>query len=402
MPHNHAFTQNFIKILDKVFSGVMLLSIDGKILDFNKACLYILDKESTDIKGKNFKELVPKELQFSYDLYIMNCERALKMNVRNKFEFPVQTKEGEITVEIECNKRFVSEEDQRTYMLMTLNDITKQKKIQEELETQKKSKQEVLDELKMQQELTEMKTRFVTVASHEFRTPMARVLSSIELIERYLKFDPRLWDNFQHKDKVQTHFSKIKSSINSLTATLNQFLSIGEWEEGKTEYREEDFDLERTILNCIKEVTPNLKEGQHILFDFKSDLKNVCLDQNVMRHILNNLLSNAIKYSPQNKNIHVISFVNDEEIFISIRDEGYGIPKEDQENLFRRFFRAKNATDFTGIGLGLNIVKKYVHLMDGKISFESYENKGTIFDITFPRRKAMLLGKNNDNLKELT
>jgi signal transduction histidine kinase len=124
-----------------------------------------------------------------------------------------------------------------------------------------------------------------------------------------------------------------------------------------------------------------LKKGQKIIYIEKGDIKEVFLDQNTLRNIMLNLISNAIKYSPENSAIEVLTVSNKEGLEILVTDHGMGIPEDDQQHLFERFFRAKNATNVQGTGLGLNIVKRYIDLMGGEISFTTKENQGTTFTV---------------------
>jgi PAS domain S-box-containing protein len=250
--------------------------------------------------------------------------------------------------------------------------------LQEQIAERKKAEEETKKALAKERELNELKTKFVSIASHEFRTPLSTVMSSASLVQQY--------KNKGDLDKIDKHISRIKSSVNHLTAILNDFLSLGKLEEGRVEIEREEVDVDEFFSEIHEEIRPLLKEGQNIKLTCSLYKKVILLDRRVMRNILFNLLSNASKYSDSQKTIH-ISCKNDlnlNDLVISIRDEGIGIPEHEIKHLFERFFRASNATNIQGTGLGLNIVKRYVDLLNGKIDFESHEGKGSTFTITLP------------------
>ena len=211
------------------------------------------------------------------------------------------------------------------------------------------------------------------MASHEFRTPLATIQSSLSLVKKY--------GELQEVTKQDKHISKIKSSINDLTDILNDFLSVSKLEEGKVENVPEHFNLKQFIQETINEIQPIAKTGQKIQYSYTGN-EDICLDKKLLKHILFNLISNAIKFSDENMPIEIISSV-DSSARISVKDKGVGIPTADQKHLFERFFRGQNVTHVQGTGLGLNIVAKYVELMNGYISVDSKENIGTTFTINF-------------------
>ncbi|MBI4944960.1 MAG: hybrid sensor histidine kinase/response regulator [Bacteroidetes bacterium] len=249
------------------------------------------------------------------------------------------------------------------------------------------SQQHLQKTLSRERELNELKSRFVTTASHEFRTPLATILSSISLVAHY--------DREYDSDKRLKHINRIKSAIANLTEILNDFLSIGKLEEGLVRNNPEEFEIvsfSKTIVNELKNIT---KENQQIILSHNTENVSVVLDKQLLKNIVINLLSNAIKYSPAGKNIEFKTAISEKLLLINIIDRGIGIPEEDQKHLFERFFRAKNSTNIQGTGLGLNIVKKYVDLMEGKISFISAVNEGATFTVSLPLRKKDCCSDNN-------
>lgn len=251
--------------------------------------------------------------------------------------------------------------------------------VERDITLQKKSEEETLKALSKERQLNELKSRFVSMASHEFRTPLGAILSSTSLIEEYLNKKDATVDFV--REKTEKHIGRIKSSIGNLISILNDFLSLEKLEQGKVELKTSPCYIEDFIKEFIEEIQPTLKRQQKIEYKHSGGHKEMLLDQNMLRNVMHNLVSNAIKYSPEGAAIEVET--TDEEQFVTIKvtDHGMGIPEEDQAHLFERFFRAKNATNIQGTGLGLNIVKRYIELMGGTISFTTKESVGTTFTI---------------------
>lgn len=228
--------------------------------------------------------------------------------------------------------------------------------------------------------LNEMKSRFVSIASHEFRTPLSTINSSADLVEMMIES--------KQIGKIQKHVDRIKNSVSQLAEILNDFLSIDKIESGKVESHNTQFNLKVLLYDIISELEGIMKPGQAIRLNFAGP-DQVVLDKNIVRNIVVNLLTNAIKFS--SREISVDSIVSDSGITITVIDKGIGIPKDEQKNLFDLFFRAKNATMIQGTGLGLHIVKRYLSLVGGEIKFESELGEGSKFKVEIPQgRKTML------------
>ena len=264
----------------------------------------------------------------------------------------------------------------RTEMQAVLIDVTDSKRTHEELEGLVEERTlELTSTLEREKELNELKSRFVSTASHEFRTPLSAILSSVSILEMYNKEE--------QAEKRKKHLDRIKSSVDNLVDILNDFLSLDKLEQGKFEIAEERFNLREFAIDIIEEIQGMLKRGQNIDFVFKGK-KEITKDKKILRNVLLNLLSNAIKYSGENKMIELNIEVNKKGVIIKVKDNGIGIPADEQKNLFEKFYRATNAVNIQGTGLGLNIVKKYVELLGGIINFVSKPNHGTTFKIEFP------------------
>ena len=258
------------------------------------------------------------------------------------------------------------------------------KKLEFEIQERKSAENALLEKEKAlrkayerEKELNHLKSRFVSMASHEFRTPLSAILSSAELIEAY--------NDGGQDQKREKHIIRIRSAVNNLTSILNDFLSLSKLEEGKVLSHPVEFMFNDFCNDLLDDILPILKPGQKVISP-TDNLKTVLfLDHKLLKNILLNLFSNAIKYSEQGKSIYFEFSMDEKSLYFSIRDEGIGIPSEEQEHLFTRFFRAHNVENIQGTGLGLTIVKRYLELMDGSIHFESHLGVGTIFKISLPR-----------------
>lgn len=266
-----------------------------------------------------------------------------------------------------------------TGFIGSCSDIHDQRMMKEELEFLVRQRTtELSDALDREKEMNELKSRFVSMASHEFRTPLSVVLSSTALIEQYTAAEKN--------EKINKHLTRVKASVSNLTTILNDFLSLDKLEQGNVEIERELFDIAEFIQPVVKDVHFLRKKGQHISHMHKGE-HQVLLDQKKLRYIMVNLISNSIKYSPENTAINLHS-ENAEGITITVEDHGIGIPEEEQKHMFNKFFRAKNTGNVQGTGLGLTIVKRYVELMNGTVGFVSKPGEGTSFIIELPQSRV--------------
>ncbi|WP_460620235.1 sensor histidine kinase [Hymenobacter qilianensis] len=243
------------------------------------------------------------------------------------------------------------------------------------LEQLEQRKDELAKALAAEQELGELKSRFVSMASHEFRTPLTAVLTSASLIEKY--------PSSEQQDKRLRHLERIRQSVNHLNDILEEFLSVGRIEEGRVEARPARLILSDLLNDTITDVEGLLKPGQTVQRRINC-LEALWLDPSLLRKIVVNLLSNAIKYSGPNTTVELEAECAAGQLTLVVRDHGVGISAEDQEHLFERFFRARNVTNVPGTGLGLYIIAKYLELMNGTISLQSTLDVGTTVTIKIP------------------
>lgn len=284
---------------------------------------------------------------------------------------------------------FLNEKGKPYQYMAIRSDITQRKlaeeqiiSINQDLENKIRERtSELTEALQREKELSETKSRFVSMASHEFRTPLTAILSSVGLMDHY--------KGPEQEEKRHKHVERIKSSVKNLTEILNDFLSLDKLEQGKVEAKSKYFNLDELIADIIEEMDGMLKKKKQNISYVSDGTIKVFQDEKILRNVLLNLLSNAVKYSPEQKNIDITVNEKDDEVSIAIRDEGIGIPLESQKELFSKFFRASNAVNIQGTGLGLNIVKRYVELLCGEINFSSKENEGSTFTVSFPRLRPL-------------
>lgn len=260
-------------------------------------------------------------------------------------------------------------------------EITGFAKVSRDYTLHKMAEDDIKAALEKEKELSTMKSNFVSMASHEFRTPLSSMLLSTSLIEQY--------KTTEQQEKREKHIRMIKSSIQNMTSILDEFLSLEKIEERKIEAKFQAFNLKNLSIRIRNETLMNSKPGQSIEYAYKGK-ENVVSDPVLIENIVTNLLSNAVKYSPEDSDIELDIDVSDHLISFRIKDNGMGIPKEDQKHLFERFFRASNVTHVQGTGLGLHIVKRYAEMMEGTIQARSELDKGTEFIVKLKTREENL------------
>jgi PAS domain S-box-containing protein len=338
----------------------------GTINVFDKDLKYVFaEGQELDAYGVVGEKLIGRS-------YTDRFEKDLGLSIREKFN---RVFNGE-------SISFEFEDKENSYVINAVPLKSESGEVEQILVIEKNITDDKLAEVEMrknlekEKELTELKSRFLSMASHEFRTPLSTILSSTTLIEKY--------DALEHREKKEKHLKRIKTSVKNLTSILNDFLSLDKLEEGKNEITKTEFSLIKLIEEAKEELEPYLKEEQEIVIVNNLVIDRIVCDRNIIKNILINLLSNASKYSDEGKKITLSLLEVAEGIELQFKDSGIGIPEEDQKRLFERFFRAKNVTNIQGTGLGLNIVKRYVDLIQGKIRFISKENIGTTFTVTIP------------------
>jgi PAS domain S-box-containing protein len=379
--------------------AILITDNQGKIIRVNPSTEMMFGYTADEFIGQPIEILIPSRLTERHMKHRQNfseCPHARSMGA-NLDLFAKRKDNSEFPVEVSLSPYSNS---QGSFVIAFIIDITIRKKaenqliaykaelekeveertmiLKEAIQKLEQTKDELDNSLKREREVNSMKSRFISIASHEFRTPLSTVLSSLSLVDKY--------STLQDEEKRLKHIGRIKSSVRNLTDILNDFLSLNKLEEGKVMLNIESFNLNDLIENLIQELQGITKTGQKIILSFtKGDSYLVNLDKKLIRNIIINLVSNAIKFSHENTNITISFNLSKSEVMLSVADQGIGIPETDQKHLFERFFRSSNAGEIQGTGLGLSIVAHYVNLLRGTITFKSKENKGTSFFINLPR-----------------
>lgn len=383
-------------IIENAIDGIITINKGGIIDSINPSACKLFGYTPEEVIGKNIKILMPNPYHDQHDEYLSRYQRTNKPHIIGiGREVQGLTKEG-VIFPFRLGVSEVKYGDTIIYAGF-IHDLTKEKEAEERireyaLELEKlvedrtatlrnivqaleEAKEEVSISLEKEKELNQLKSRFVSMASHEFRTPLSSVQLSASLIEKYaLNFD---------NVNISRHVNKIKNSVGNLTGILNDFLSLEKLEAGKTEASFTRFDLVKLAEEITEEMQLVAKQNQTIIYQHTGISSQVCLDMNLLKNCIINLIANAIKYSGENTFIEFNTEITNRDYTVTIKDNGIGIPDRDQKHLFQPFFRAHNTGNIPGTGLGLNIVARYTSLMKGKVHFESTQNKGTLFTITF-------------------
>tara|TARA_R110002050_G_scaffold255741_1_gene394509 strand:- start:41826 stop:43337 length:1512 start_codon:yes stop_codon:yes gene_type:complete len=292
-----------------------------------------------------------------------------------KFETDHQRKDGSIyPVEVHLQLSTFGERD---VIVAIILDITERRNYTEKLEkkVQERTKQ-LTEALAKEKELNELKTRFLSLVSHEFKTPLSSILTSITLLAKYTES--------HQQDKRDKHVETIKNKVRYLDTILTDFLSVERLDSGKVNYKIETFPLSKIINEVVYGANMLLKAGQTIQYPENIDDIFIRFDEKTLELALSNLIHNAIKYSPEDTTISLAVSKEKNNVLIKVIDRGIGIPVEDQKHIFNRYFRAENALLNQGTGIGLNIAKQYLENLGATIEFTSEENKGSIFTIVIP------------------
>ncbi len=389
--------------LESLFSnateGIILSNKAGEIELINPFAEKMFGYDEGELIGKKIEVLIPRTIHARHEKYRegfhdnpvnrpMGAGRDLYALKKSGDVFPVEIslshykvgRESYVTafiIDITVRKRQYEEIERVSREVRELNIALEQKVkdrtvvLHETLSQLEVSKDELAKALEKEKEVSDLKSRFVSTVSHEFRTPLSTILTSASLIKSYVNDEM----------KRQRHVHRIEESVTHMNAMLEDLLSLGKLEEGLIEVRRDIFDIAEFLGNLTQEMAETTKRKNPILYSFEG-IKDVNTDKRLVKNILINLISNAVKFSEAGKPVSVVAKANQELITISVTDAGIGISEEDQKHLFTRFFRGQNAANIKGTGLGLHIVTKYLELLDGSISLSSKLDEGTTFTIT--------------------
>lgn len=343
-------------LIDTIPNPIFVKDINGNYTDVNPAFEKLTGKSKDDLLGKNLDIVLDgraRELAIETDGKLLNGEPI------SIYEVEVKNAEGVMVPFIVYKAAFGFSGNKPEGIMGLLVDISERKQMEEK----------TIQALNRERELNEMKTNFISMASHEFRTPLTTILASADLVELYhLKWPV---------EKILNHIKKIQDSVNYMTTLLDDVLTLSRADRGKLKFTPDILNLRELCNEIIKEISYQAGPSHNLIFDCKLSKDNYILDRKLLTQILNNLLSNAVKFSPQGGTVSLNILENEGEIEFIVSDQGLGIDQNDLKNIFEPFFRGKNVSDINGSGLGLNIVKNAVDLHGGDIEIESELNKGT-------------------------
>ena len=319
--------------------------------------------------------LFKNEVEFRNTIDVLFGKNVEKLEI----ESVQRRKDGtEYPVEVHLQ---LSNLGEREVFVAIILDITERKNYTVKLENKVEERtQQLKIALSKEKELNELKTKFLSLVSHEFKTPLSGILTSSQLLSKY-----QLTEQQEKRDK---HIKTITDKVHFLDNILNDFLSVEKIETGKVNYRFTHFKLSKVVNEVVYNANMLLKEGQKINYPENIDDLSLYQDGKTIQLIFSNLLHNAIKYSPEGTVIDLQIKQNNKFTTLTVKDEGIGIPKNDQKSIFERYFRAENVMNTQGTGIGLNIAKSHLENLGGTISFESEEHIGSTFIITFPNIAA--------------
>ena len=383
--------------------GIIVSNQQGRIVSINELARQFFGYPDEELLGQSINILVPTAVEGYHEklrqsfvanpqVRAMGHNRDLHARRKDGSVFPVEISLGyfrldeelhvvayiiDISFKKEAERELLAHRDR----IERLNAELEQKVVDRThallntFEQLQQSKDELAAALTAERELGELKSRFVSMASHEFRTPLTAVLNSATLIEKYT--------DSNQQDKRQKHLARIRSSVKHLNDILEEFLSVGRLEEGKIEARPTLTDIAALITEVVADMQGMLKTDQRIETELNCP-HSIWLDHSLLRKVLVNLLSNAVKYSGPGSVVRVQSICTNDQLRLVVEDQGVGIAPDDQQHLFERFYRAKNVTNIPGTGLGLHIVAQYSQLLGGTVALTSELGRGTTVTLTIP------------------
>lgn len=356
-------------------ANVPIFGVDrnGYINEWNKVTSEISAYTKDEVLGQKWINLLDSSIHENVNIII---QKVLKGHSVSNYELPFQNKEGKrLTFLISISPR--KDVNNTIIGLICLaQDLT-------EVSTYRKGLEKIVEErtrdlniaLQKEKELVEMKSKFVSIASHEFRTP----LSTISLATGFL----RKYKNKLDTAEVDKKLEHIEQQIQHMVYLLDDVLLVGKADAGKMQANLTTVETS-FFRELAQEVVKSTGKKHKLHFIDKCERASIVTDEKLVRNIIINLITNAIKFSPEETKVHVSVQCNKNTFILSVQDFGIGIPQADIENVFQSFSRASNVGTIEGTGLGLSIVKKAVDLLNGSIEVVSELDVGTTFLVTLP------------------
>ena len=379
-------------LFEMATDGIITMNGRGVIENANPAAASLFGYEVSEMLGQKVNMLMGDHDRRHHDGYLQRYQRTRDPHIigigrevigrrKNGEEFPLRLAVSEVKLETGVLYTGILHDLTEYHRARErVNELNRdlENKVQERTASLRAREVELKRALGRERELNELKSRFLSMASHEFKTPLSTVLSSAEIIE--------LYQNADQQPKRLRHLDRIKAAVNQLTEVLDDFLSLSQLEQGKVAVSPRPIDVRALLATSIESSEGQLRAGQRIEMVVADEVDQLHSDPKLLRHVLMNLISNAAKYSPEDGLITVRATPGPDRLLLSVEDHGIGIPEADQAHLFDRFFRAGNVENIKGTGLGLNIVRHYVGLLAGTITFQSTLGRGTTFTLALPPR----------------
>lgn len=359
-------------------SSIILLDKNGNILDISKRFLNLFRMERDDIIGKSISDMSFLPDTTKHLLYIKIAEISPENTYLRPFDIDFYNRNHESRIAEVYTSLLTDELNEKLGILAIVTDVTDKRLSDMKL---LEAKEEITLALNREKELSDLKSRFISLISHEYRTPLTIILSSSSLIDRYFKLN-----DFQ---KMSEHIKKIQYAINSLVRMLENVVSVDTIGITRSQIKLSLIEVIGSIKSYINEVE-TVDNCMHPVEFFFSENKIIFdTDITLFRNIVFQLVSNSFKYSLPGKSVQVYLVNQENFLELTVSDQGIGIPPEYREHEYEPFFRCSNVGTISGIGLGLSIVKKSTDLLDGKVSYYSEINKGTTFTVILPKQYTM-------------
>lgn len=401
---------NVFRILSEAISeGIIIVNQEQRIVASNEAANEMFGYEKEELLSQHLEVLIPTKYAMSHESQVedflssknkrqMGHGRDICGLRKDGSTFPVEA--GLNPFEIYENK----------YVMALVTDISVRKaqekhirelnsnlekriaqrtealkitveELKHEVDKRRDAENKIKESLRKEIELNELKTKFLSLVSHEFKTPLSGIMTSATLAGKYTETD--------QQEKRTKHLKTIRNKVKYLNNILDDFLSIERLETGKTVFKFSVFPLSKVVNEVVYDANMLLKEGQKISYPQNIDDIILNFDEKILELVLTNLINNAIKYSPENTTIFIEASKTEDILLLKIHDQGIGIPKKEQKFIFNRYFRAENAILNQGTGIGLNIVKSHLESLGGTVTFTSSENEGSTFNVSIPLNEVL-------------
>lgn len=359
------FKSLFSESLDVI---LIIHSESGIVLDVNKSLQRALGYAPHQLVGKHYSILIP-DIETSSSEDLLNSVRyhgAL-------FESRAFLRADGTICPMDITATVIPWGN-GTAVVATLRDVSERLQAEEARRTAELLK----TQLEHEKELNELKSRFVSMVSHEYRTPLTTIMTSSELLLHY--------GDRMNEDQSNRHLGQIQQSVKNMIALMNEVLTIEKMNIGQVPFEPKEVDLVGFCEKIIEEIAFNTNSANPIVFEVSGEPQPVAMDLSLLRQIVSNLISNAVKYSPAGGQVDFKLEWGSKQVVLTISDHGIGIPPEDQKRLFEPFHRARNVQEISGTGLGLSITKRAAELHGGTIGFQSQVGIGTTFVVMLPIR----------------